>query len=78
MEIKEAIEFLKAHKVEVFSMVGKNKSSDEVIALLKRLNKKCKQGEKYEAIVGELENCLLPEQWEVVEILIKKYFPKEE
>ena len=27
--------------------------------------------------IGELENCLLPEQYKIVEELEQKYFPKE-
>lgn len=43
---------------------------DETINLLER-------GEKYEQIFNELENCLLPEQYKVVEKLEQKYFPKK-
>ena len=74
VNVKEAIEFLKGIK-HSGNGYGNSYISDfdklkDIIALLQ-------QGEQYRQLVGELEYCLLPEQWEVVEILMKKYFPKE-
>ena len=76
MDVKEVIEFLKEwnklkpYRNSAMNITQLNKTMDSVIDLLQ-------QGEKYRQLVGELENCLLPEQWEVVEILMKKYFLKE-
>lgn len=79
MNMKEAIYFLE-HEVKLFPHEAKSlpaclkiykiaENIEEIIELLKR-------GEKYEVIVKELENCLLPEQYKVVKKLELKYSPK--
>ena len=74
MDNKEAIEFIEDVKREYTVCPTRYqpiiKRYNSVINLLQ-------QGEKYRQLVGELENCLLPEEWETVEILKQKYFPKE-
>ena len=69
MNTKEAIEFIRLKIVPPKWDEEKYKGLKRVIELLKR-------GEKFEAIVSELENCLLPEQYKTVEIIKQKYFPK--
>ncbi len=66
MNTKEAIEWLKDAE-EIAEL--KKWRVDKIIELLQR-------GEKFEKIVNELENCLLPEQYQIVEILVQEYFPK--
>ena len=73
MDTKKAIKTL--NKVENHPDLGKwvelnIVEANKVIALLQ-------QGEAYKKIVEELENCLLPEEWETVKILKQKYFPNE-
>lgn len=70
MNIKKAIQVL---EIEQGGHVGVRYREyfDEIIDLLKR-------GEKYEKIVNELENCLLPKQYKnIVGILKRRYFPKD-
>jgi len=68
--INDAIETIKYYN-RMYYDTGHTEDLKQIIELLKR-------GEKYEAIVNELENCLLPEQLKIVEKLKQKYFPKEE
>ena len=92
MNKKEAIEFLKDHKVEVSSLMGKPRSSDDVIAFIRKLDKKCKRGIKFEKMCEEIyirfySNKLIRQKgftrdwsikaFEIIEQIKQKYFPKE-
>lgn len=87
-EVKEAVEFLRSHfKIGIYE-----KKSKDIIALLKQLDRKVKQGEKYRQIVYEINNERLFDEYDSVytipsniyndihkkikEITLK-YFPKE-
>jgi len=83
MNKKEAIEFLKDHKVEVSSMCGRNKSSDEVITFIRKLDKKCKRGMKFEKMWKVLRKIWVGDPWggEVgsdMKTLEQKNFPRGE
>ena len=73
IETKKIIRYLKNY-VRAIELTGQPEC--ELYLMLKGAVTLLQQGEKFEAIVGELENCLLPEQYKIVEKLLQKYFPK--
>lgn len=84
MNIKEAIEFLESSKDNFWECnvkydkkikLTKIKVNEKVIDIIIKL---LKHGGKCEQILNELENCLLPEQYKIVEVIKQKYFPKED
>ena len=94
IDIRKWIEFLKSQRDDHFVYESLTKDYNKVILLLKRLDKKSKRGERYEAMWRELSKRYgnyfytfdvriandIEYKYvdEIMDIIKQKYFPKEE